>query len=147
MFFHCDNFLPAAAQDACISRGYEVAIATAGCSPSFARNCLSTRVDPPVWNMARLYSPAFQACQPDKSQSIEAIDSFFGLRGNEGCSVLIDNDSGACCCSVAYSCVEYIMSSPPPDTVLAGPLEHLSVPAASIDSSIFLLPGAPQSTL
>lgn len=65
--------------DACVARGYEIAVATAGCRADFVKSYLARRVEPDVFTPALLASPAFQACQPVKSESLPKIMAYYGL--------------------------------------------------------------------
>ena len=87
-----DTLAPAAKWviDACVAHGYDVALATAGCRADFVRAYLAKRVDPDVWTPALLASPAFQACQPVKTNSIPPIMAHYGLDTARGCGVLFD---------------------------------------------------------
>ena len=76
--------------DACAARGYEIAVATAGCRADFVKSYLSRRVEPDIFTPALLSSPAFQACQPVKSESLPKIMAHFGLAAAPGCGVLFD---------------------------------------------------------
>jgi hypothetical protein len=78
--------------DACASRGYRLALATAGCSSSYVRQYLRTRVDPDQWTPDILNSDAFQACQPVKRYSIPPILSHYGISSAPGCAVLFDQE-------------------------------------------------------
>jgi hypothetical protein len=76
--------------DACVAKGYEIGIATAGCRADFVKRYLRTRVDPDVWTEALLNSSAFQSCQPVKTGSLPPIMAYYGLNEARGCGVLFD---------------------------------------------------------
>ena len=76
--------------DACAARGYEVAIATAGCRSDYVKSYLARRVEPDIFTPALLASPAFQACQPVKTDSLPKIMAYYGLAAAPGCGVLFD---------------------------------------------------------
>ena len=76
--------------NACVARGYEVGIATAGCRSDFVKRYLAKRVDPDVFTPQLLASAAFQSCLPDKTQSLPPIMAQYGLADAHGCGVLFD---------------------------------------------------------
>ena len=78
--------------DACAAKGYDIAIATAGCRTDFVKSYLARRVEPDIFTPALLSSPAFQACQPVKTESLPKIMAYYGLAAAPGCGVLFDQN-------------------------------------------------------
>ena len=76
--------------DACVAKGYDLGLATAGCRTEFVKNYLRTRVDPDAWTASLLASPAFQSCQPYKISSLPPILAYYNLSSAHGCGVLFD---------------------------------------------------------
>jgi hypothetical protein len=74
--------------DACVARGYEVGIATAGCRADFVKSYLNKRVDPDVFTLPLLASAAFQSCQPYKVTSLPAVLAHYG--SPRACGILFD---------------------------------------------------------
>jgi len=79
------------AVQACVARGYEVAIATAGCKPAFLKTFLQRRVEGDVFSDAFFASPAFQTCVLDKTVSMTRIVQYFGLDDARQCAILFDD--------------------------------------------------------
>lgn len=78
---------------ACVSHGYDVAVASAGCKTDFVKTFLQRRVAPDVFTDEFFASPAFQLCQPVKTQSLTPIVQYFGLDQARRCAVLFDNSA------------------------------------------------------
>jgi hypothetical protein len=76
--------------NACVARGYEIGIATAGCRADYVKSYLSRRVDPDAWSPAILNSAAFQSCQPYKISSLPLVMAHYGVGNARGCGVLFD---------------------------------------------------------
>lgn len=79
------------AVQACVARGYEIAIASAGCKTEFAKVFLQRRVDGDVFTDAFFATPAFQMCVLDKTVSMTRIVQFFGIDDARQCAILFDD--------------------------------------------------------
>ena len=79
------------AVQACVARGYEVAIASAGCKAAFVKTFLQHRVDPDIFNDAFFTTPAFQTCVVDKTVSMTRIVQYYGIDDARQCAILFDD--------------------------------------------------------
>ena len=79
------------AVQACVARGYEVAIASAGCKAAFVKTFLQQRVDPDIFDDAFFTTPAFQTCVLDKTISMTRIVQYYGIDDARQCAILFDD--------------------------------------------------------